>query len=147
MPYFVERYKTVFGQLGLVSIEGWGSGGGGGFAPVSPVISSAGSSAPGGTWSYATAPAPAPTYSYTAPIYTPGPISAYAPIAITIAPAGYDVAGPLGEGGPYTPLDYPAMRFLNQSESLRGADLITAVKQSPLLLGLGALALFLLLKD
>ena len=82
----------------------------------------------GGTWgldsgqqvvSYAPGsyPSAQPTYSYASWISPYAP--AYSP--------GFASRGPLGEGGPYTELDYPEMRFLRAGEN--PTELLTSLRQ------------------
>lgn len=119
---------------------GSGSGGGGTFSTLTPV---APSTVPQGTISfYSGEVAPAPTYSYQTYSY-----QGYAP---GYSPAGY--YGPygiatrqLGEGGEYTSLDYPVLRFLHEGESLEKAALVKGPAQMSLKGPLVAAALLLLL--
>lgn len=96
--------------------SGWGSGAtGGGW----------GSGAGSGTWSTIGVAPSAPsgnigTFSFAPAVVAPPSVYNVVPGGALIGSPGgglLSTAGPYGEGI-YTPLDYPAMRFLNESETL-----------------------------
>lgn len=130
MLYSVERFE-MFSGWSLIS-GGGGSGWGGGSSSGGWSIIGAPNAAPGvssGTFSLISTPA-APSG------YAPGsPGSAVSPTSSV----QFSTAGPYGEGV-YTPLDYPAMRFLNQNEQM---SQVSSLKSQVNLKALALLALIL----
>lgn len=129
------------GGWSLISPSTAPSGGGGTWSTGSETTSTGGS---GSTWS--TAPALAPvsisTYSYAAPTYYSssyqGSVSPYA-----LPGAGLYASIP-GEGGAYTPIDFPLMHELLPGERLEDLNVNPGLRLSRtgwLLAGLAALFL------
>ena len=129
----------TWGSGGGGSTGTWGSGGGssstGIWGSVAPV-SSLSVSGDFGTWGAAVqSPSGAPAAAY----FNPGALfGGYA-----LPAPGRAAIGAIGEGGPYTELDYPEMRFLKAGEN--PTELLTSLRRQqigkPTLAGWAVLAL------
>ncbi len=127
---------TLVSSSGTGGITGTsGSGGGGTFSFSSSTVS---------------APAPVqPSYtltSYYSYSYPAAPVSSYQSPAISAysLPGAGQRAGPFGERGPYTPLDFPVVEELRPGQRLEDVQTGTAgvSKTGWLLLGLLAVLMF-----
>ena len=131
----------MFSGWSLSSTSGGSSGGGSYLSPTAP----AGSGGSSGSWLAPTVPSTSQTSeSY----YSGGSVSYPASGGLSYAalPGAGLFAGPFGEGGAYTPLDFPLMHELRPGQRLEDLNVQSGTAGRSLLpvLALGLLATLLL---
>lgn len=134
-------WSTAGSGSGGSSGGGWSTGSGGTTSTSGGgwTTGSGGGSSSGG-WSFA--PTVAPTYTpIVAPTYTPSYASYIPGGTVQVLPTGAGLQfGPYGEGGPYTPLEYPLLHELKPGQRLEAGS-GGIVRSGWLLFGVLALAL------